>query len=1132
MRCPSCGQDNRERARFCDLCASPLAAVCDSCGAELRAGARFCDACGAPVAAAGGAAPAVTARTGGMTLPDHLAEKVRAAGASLAGERKRVTVLFADVQGSMELAGSLDPEDWRELMDRFVSILCAGVHRFEGTVDKFTGDGIMALFGAPLAHEDHAARACYAALHLRDELARYAAELRRERGLSFSVRMGINSGEVVVGAIGEDLSLDYTAVGQTVGLAQRMESLAEPGKVYVTDHTAALVPGLFELPDLGEFAVKGVAEPVRVFELERASALHTRIEVAAAQGLSRFVGRVEEMSELEHAWERAAAGDGQVVGVVGEAGVGKSRLCYEFAERCRTRGVDVYQAHALAHAKSVPFLPVVEFLRGVFDVSTSDDDRAAREKVAGRLLLLDDSFREFLPLVFDFLGVSDPERPAPPMDPEARQRQLFGTLDRLLRARSDEAPAVELVEDLHWLDPGSEAFLAKLVEWIPETRSLLLVTFRPEYRANWMQHFYFRRLPLRPLRPEAIDELLADLLGADPSLDGLSELVRERAGGNPLFIEEIVRALVEGGTLDGSPGAYGMLHEVSEVAIPATVESVLAARIDRLPEQDKTVLQTAAVIGRQFAEPVLRRVCGLAEGELEASLHALVAAELLYQRALYPEAEYAFKHALTEEVAYRSQVARRRAGIHAAVARAIEEFDAERLDERAPLLTHHWEAAGEPLQAARWGARAAGWAGYNDPAEAARYWRKVRQLTADAVDEEATTLGLTARIMLLDLALRLGAPSDDETAHLRELAALLAEGEALAGHTTQPSLRALMLVAYAGAVGVTGRYHETLGIAQRGLRLAEEAGDRGVYLAVACVVSHALWVLGRLSDALATVDRALAMAKGERSLGAGIGFVSPYAMAMMLRGFMLSWMGRLAEGREQLEVALKEAREAGDVEVQGWAHLQLVSIAAFGAADPEFALAHARAFFELAERAGGVFSQIWAHYAIAVSHEVRAEWPRCADAVKRTLALARERRTALEGEPMMLAELAAAQLGSGDPAAARATADEAIRLSVARESRVFEAMGRHQRARTLLASEGATAKSAIRSELQRALELFHQTGMRSDQPHVHAALAELAAAVGDEAAAERELRTARQLCEEIGATPDSIPLTVTIPHTT
>jgi class 3 adenylate cyclase len=416
--------------------------------------------------------------------PKHLAEKILQSKSALEGERKQVTVLFADVKGSMELAEQVDPEEWHKIMDRFFAILSEGVHRFEGTVNQYTGDGIMALFGAPIAHEDHAPRACYAALHLQRELRRYADEVRLEHGLGFSVRMGLNSGEVVVGKIGDDLRMDYTAQGHTVGLAARMEQMADPGKALLTGHTAKLVSGYFQLRDLGETRIKGLSDLLHVFELEGVGRMRTRLDVSHARGFSKFVGRSSEMAALEAALERTIAGSAQVVGIVADAGTGKSRLCYEFAERCRAREIPVYEAHGVAHGKAVPLMPVMEFWRGYFGITENDAARVARDKIAGRMVLLDETLAEGLPLMFDFLGVPDPERPAPALGPEARQRQLFELIRRLSRARSAREPAVLLFEDLHWFDRASEEFIENVVvEIAPGSRTLVLLNFRPEYHA-------------------------------------------------------------------------------------------------------------------------------------------------------------------------------------------------------------------------------------------------------------------------------------------------------------------------------------------------------------------------------------------------------------------------------------------------------------------------------------------------------------------------------------------------------------------------------------------------------------------------------------------------------------------------
>jgi len=1112
--CGRCGRSNPPGARFCGGCGVPLsqALACPACGARASLEQDFCTACGsalAPHGAERAARVGDTPLSSSEPLPEELAHEVRHADSELAGERKQVTVLFADVQGSMDLAGALDPEEWRAVMDRFLKILSAGVTRFEGAVARFTGDGIMAVFGAPIAHEDHAARACYAVLHLRDGLDRYAAELRKARGLSFSVRMGMNSGEVVVGALGDGGSISYTAVGHTVGLAKRMEALAEPGSTFLTSATASLVEGYFDLADLGEFNVKGVAAPLKVYSLRGLGAMRTRMEVAVARGLSRMVGRREELAELDRAWTRAAAGDGQVVGLAAEAGVGKSRLCLEFLQRMRAEGVVVNEAHALAHASTVPFAAALELLRAQFDVTDADDEHAAREKVAGRVLMLDASLSDALPLIFDFLGVSGPERTASSMSPEARQRSLFGAIERLQQAQRLQRPEVILVEDLHWLDPGSETLLESVIETVAGSHALLLMTFRPEYRADWMRRFEHSRLVLSPLGLEASGELLSELLGRDPSLDGLAELIRDRAGGNPFFIEEVVQALSEEGVLHGSRGGYRLSSEISEIAIPPTVQSVLAARIDRLPDREKTVLQTASVFGREFSDTVLERVIGLEHDELQAALRSLVAAEFLYQQSLYPYAEYVFKHALTEEVAYHTQLADTRARIHATVARAVEELEEDRLEERAALLAHHWQAARDSLQAARWSARAATWAGFADQLEAVRHWRKVRELSRGAEDGELAALGLTARGLLLGFAWRLGSVAGLHG----DIDALRGEGEVLADMTGDRALKALLLAGYSGTLVVSGRLSDGMEISSRALGLAQEAGDRAAEMAIAPNVAYPACVLGDLPGSRERAERMLELADGDRSLGAGLGWTRPYGWAEMWRACLIMWSGRLAEARVAGERALLASQEDGDSENQLWTQCNLSQFAEIELRDSGFALPHARSACELAERAGGVYGQVWAQACLGVAHTTRQEWGSAIHALQRALSLARERRSSLDTEAWHMARLASAQLGAGDATGARASARAALDLTRRRHTRFHEIPARIELARAIVATDGAACAADVEQHLERALSLVGEVGAFAFTPQVHRAYSELALSEDDAPRAERHAAEGRRVLE-------------------
>src|SRR3954463_9586377 len=575
----------------------------------------------------------------------------------------------------MDLAEQEDPEEWRKIMQRFFSLLAETVTRFEGTVDKFTGDGIMAVFGAPVAHEDHAQRACYAALRMLDDVSAYAAELRREQGLNFSIRIGINSGEVVAGAIGAGEEGDYTAIGHTVGLAQRMEALAEPGKAYLTEHTAELARGFLDLRNLGEFEIKGASRPVQAFELAGVGQARTRLDLARERGFSRFVGREREMAALEGALQRSNEGEASAIGVVAEPGIGKSRLYHEFVQRCRSEGTEVFEAQGQAHGKSIPFMPILQMLRAFFGIGDSDPEQLAREKIAGRALLLDTSFADALPLLFDFLGVPDPDRPVAQMSPEARQRALAEVLCRLVGNPARKKTLMLVFEDLHWIDEGSQAMLGGLIDGFNGTKTLVLANYRPEYTPPWTDSPCWQALELAPLRREDTRELLCDLAGEDPSLDGLDEPIHERTGGNPFFIEEIVRELAESGYLEGERGAYRLARPIEDAGVPVTVQAVLAARIDRLNPDAKQLLQVASVLGKEVSGAALGMTAGLDEEAMEAALRELIEGGFLYEAELYPQRLLAFRHPLTREVAYGPQLAEQRARTHAAAARALVELN-------------------------------------------------------------------------------------------------------------------------------------------------------------------------------------------------------------------------------------------------------------------------------------------------------------------------------------------------------------------------------------------------------------------------------------------------------------------------
>jgi class 3 adenylate cyclase/tetratricopeptide (TPR) repeat protein len=1116
MNCPACGHPNSPGSKFCLECGTRFVACCPSCGTELPPAAKFCNECGAVLQVSGvrsqvsgpdtqHPAPAPRSYT-----PKHLAEKILSSHSALEGERKRVTVLFADIKSSMELQEDLDPEEWHRIMDRFFQILTDGVHRFEGTVNQYTGDGIMALFGAPIAHEDHAQRACYAALHLTTELRRYTDELRLERGLNFSVRIGLNSGEVVVGKIGDDLRMDYTAQGHTVGLAARMEQLAEPGRALLTEHTAKLVTGYFALRDLGALKVHGVSTPMHVHELEGIGTLRTRLDASRARGFSRFVGRVDEMQALESVLARAIAGDGQVVGVVADAGVGKSRLCYEFLERCRARGIPAYEAHCVAYGRAVPLLPVLELIRAYFGVTEQDSARAARDKVAGRMVLLDVTLTDAVPLMLDFLGVPDPERPAPPLEAEARQRQLFDTIRRMMRARGAREPAVMLLEDLHWIDAASEAFAENFVEGASGGRTLILVNFRREYRAGWMQKSHYHSLPLAALGPEALSELLTDLLGTDPSLQGLPELIRARTGGNPFFTEEVVQSLIDCGSLQGTKGAYRLVTPVEQIIVPATVQAVLAARIDRLLEREKRALQAAAVIGKTFPESILKAVAELPGPELVDAIRALQAAEFVYEEALYPEVEYAFKHPLTQEVAYGTQLADRRERLHAAVAGTLEQLNPAKLDERAALLAYHWEAAGDVAHAARWHRRAAEWTGFNNLDDTLRHWRKVRSLTA-ALPESPETLaqGAAACAQVLWYELRRGVSEE-------EADALFTQGKRLAERTGNPALLALILNAYGFFKIFSGSVRDAYAILSTAAAQAERTADRGLMAAVLFGAALASQLAGELRRSLQHADAGITLTRDSPLLGAEHVGYSPQAMLLVVSGEALTCMGQPHDGAARMKRAIQLAHEHHHLTALAVAHAYLVTVSEV-TGEARTALEHGRKSVEAAEKTGVQTTRVVCYQGLGLAHLLNHEWRDAVSALESALAIARDTHANLCWEAGILARLAAAYVGRGELERARRAAEEALSVARHHGTKLWEHHAQLVLARVLMQTEGASAAAAIESTLSAAEASIEAIGATSYQPFVHVERAALARLAGDEAARERELREARRLFIEIGA---------------
>jgi class 3 adenylate cyclase/tetratricopeptide (TPR) repeat protein len=670
-------------------------------------GHRFCTKCGQPLTLATGAR-VVGDRFASpeSSAPKHLVETILTSRTALEGERKQVTVLFADLKGSMELLAGRDPEEARKLLDPVIERMMDAVHHYEGTVNQVMGDGIMALFGAPLAHEDHAVRACYAALQMQDAVRQYAENVSRVGDALVQIRVGIHSGEAVVRSVGSDLRMDYTAVGKTTHLAARMEQLAPPGAVYVTASVLRLVQGQVIARAVGPTPVKGLSSPVDIWEILGPGPASARFEAGTSFGLTPFVGRDEPLQQLSSGLALAERGEGQVIAVVGEAGVGKSRLFWEFLLRHVTSASTVLRGRSVSYGKASPYLPIVELLKRRFQITETDTSAAITTRVGEALASLDGALVPYVPALLAVLGVPSDDRQWEQLDPPQRREAVLEALRHLLLRLALDRPVVLVVEDLHWIDDGTQEVLDTLVNALSTARILLLVNYRPEYQHGWAGKSFYAQVRLDPLPADVSAGFLDTLLGSDVTLGDLKRALVERTQGNPFFLEESVRHLVETDVLTGEPGAYRVGRHGVRIEVPVTVQGVLAARIDRLLPDDKRLLQAASVVGKDVPLRALETIAEIQGSELRRALGRLQRAELLRKVRTFPESLYTFRHALTHEVTYSTLLGDRKRALHRTVLDAMERLYATRLTEHVEVLANHalrgevWEKAVDYLRGA------------------------------------------------------------------------------------------------------------------------------------------------------------------------------------------------------------------------------------------------------------------------------------------------------------------------------------------------------------------------------------------------------------------------------------------------
>jgi len=1048
MECARCGRQNQVGNKSCDLCGAPLGLKCEACDHVNAETNRFCGQCGSPL-------------PGNSALSDQSAQRMLRTLSSKGGERKRLTVLFADIRDSTRLIDSLgDPELAMQRLDPVLNLMKDAVHRYEGIVNKVQGDGVMALFGAPVPHEDHAVRGCLGALAMQDSIARLSDPY-------LQIRVGLHTGEVIVQVVENSMYQTYDAAGANVHLANRLEHMAEPGTILISRDTYAGAKQFVEVESLGVHTVRGIASPVAIFKLiGRLNAAASEV-FRSGQRLLPLIGRDAQLKVLERELTNVLEGRGSVVGVVGEAGIGKSRLCFEFAEDCRRQGIRVYEARVLAHGRATPFQPVLELLRDFFGIRPKDSAEASRQRVSDKLAEISVLEPSAL-LLLEFMGLADPARPAPKLDPGVLKGRLLSLVQMLFRTEPSDGAAVILIEDLHWLDEASEEFVKALAEAMIGTRRLLLVNYRPGFAASFMQGA-FHEVHIVPLGSEEAQELLRGMFGEDPSLNGLSRNIVERAQGNPFFLEELASAVSESGDFEGERGAYRLKGNTDAIPLPATVQAVIAARIDRLGDAAKSVLEAAAVIGRSIALAVLKPVAGLADADLFDAIAQLQQAELLYDLPPFDMGVLAFRHPLIQEVAYAMQLRSRLATLHAATARTIEGLGWGNQDEFAGLIASHYEAAGQTMPAIEHLQRAARWIGRTNTAEALRLWKKIRMMLQDQPQSEhVDRLRALASGQILNCGWREGMSADEVKPYAEEALRYARSSDKM----HEP----ILIGAYGRVLASTGAADDYVNLVHDAVKLTSEEGDVGRYATVNAMLAQAFFMSGRLNEALnaaETAQAAIARQSGfdsDVTLGLNpnqiLGFDVEYWIKC-LKARILLQLGRFAETEIQLFELFDRAPEQLAPVVRFIPHFASVELA-WALGNDELLRRHTVEVSKIADQSDMPYIRVVALWCGSLADATGGDLATAIDKLRDTIDYARRARAGLEFEARMLAAYADLLYRAARLDEAFDASRQAVDVGRRRTDRIAELLG------SLLLGLVRASKSAIADDRE-AREMLAQS---------------------------------------------------------
>lgn len=1044
MKCQRCTADNPAGNNFCGACGYRLIEACAHCGYVNLRISGYCESCGK-------------------------AQPLPRAKLRPKGEIKQATILFADTVDSTKLIADLNAEQASDLLRPVVAAMADAIRRYGGTVDRSLGDGVKASFGAPRSLEGHALLACKAALAIRQSIVALPG--------GAAVRIGLHSGEVITGELDTGSAIEPDTSGVTVHLASRIEQLAQPGDILLSADCRRLVRSWFETALLGPREIKGFDKPVEVYRLVR-----ERVPVAGRQAArekrSPLLGRTTELETLQRAVAAAGFGGVNAIGISGPAGIGKSRLCHEFARTCRRQGIGVLQGRASVYGYAAPLQPLLEMLRAYIGVSATDELAIVRQKLADRLLGIDASFEADLPFLSAFLCAADSSRRTPHQDSQTSDSRLQTIISRII-VKAGRVPSVVIVEDLHWLDVATESLLGTLVDAIVGTRILLVVNFRPTYTAKWMARGRYTTMALSELGASDTRALVRNLIGDGSDLHTVRAQITDRSGGNPFFAEELVRALFDEGAIAGTRGQYRRAanRNASKRRLPQTLEAVIGSRIDLLSETDKTIVQISATIGREFPLNVLKIVAEMPDEQIDTALVRLSAGGLIRARKTIFGPGYTFRHPLIQEVCYRMQLQSRKAELHAAVAKAIEHCDGGTMDEFAGLVAHHYEASGLTEQAARHLFRSATWIGRTNAEEALRQWKKIFELLeAKAGQSEAAKMRALASVAVLRFGYKLGI-STEEAAPYAEEALRYARKSADTEEGQQ------VLVQY-------GRFQASVGLADAYVALTEEAlangtGDIGRIATHQGCLAQAYWMSGFLLKAKSASNQALETLARRRANGVNtiVGLDAPphtgFDVELWVKcnkSRILVWLGRFDQASILLgEVfAAKGTQRETPIE-QSIAHLSSVELACHWMR-PAVAHRHASQITNYARETHIPYLRVYAAFAMALVKAASGNFLGSANDLQVGLELAVQTNAGHDHVPLMLAELSYAQYRAGLAHKAAGTAQSAIAIAKQRSRRTAECLATMVYAAAIAAGSSAVVNGEAEDAFMQADELIRLTG--------------------------------------------------------